>query len=42
MPIEVIVRAKDAEENAKQIEQCIDIVKKSGVCRGYNDVSDSR
>ena len=32
VPLEVVVRGKDADENAKQIEQCLDIVKKAGVC----------
>jgi hypothetical protein len=31
VPLEVIVRGKDGDENAKQIEQCIDTVKKAGV-----------
>jgi nucleosome binding factor SPN SPT16 subunit len=34
VPLEVIVRGKDADENAKQIEQCIDVIKKAGVCDG--------
>jgi nucleosome binding factor SPN SPT16 subunit len=32
VPLEVVVRGKDADENAKQVEQCLDIVKKAGVC----------
>jgi hypothetical protein len=31
VPLEVVVRGKDGEENAKQIEQCIETVKKAGV-----------
>ena len=31
VPLEVVVRGKDGDENAKQIEQCIDVVKKAGV-----------
>ena len=31
VPLDVVVRGKDAEENAKQIEQCIGIVSKAGV-----------
>lgn len=36
VPLEVIVRGKDGAENAEQIEQCIDVVKKAGVCTGSN------
>lgn len=31
VPLEVLVRGKDADENAKQMEQCIDLIKKAGV-----------
>ena len=31
VPLEVVVRGKDADENAKQIEQCIETIKKAGV-----------
>ncbi|KAF2485902.1 FACT complex protein [Neohortaea acidophila] len=30
IPIEIIVRGKDAEENAKQFERCLDIIKNAG------------
>lgn len=29
-PVEIIVRGKDAEENAKQFERCLDIIKNAG------------
>ena len=29
--LEVLVRAKDAEENAKQLEKCVDVIKGAGV-----------
>ena len=31
MNIEILVRGKDPEENAKQFEQCLDIIKNAGV-----------
>ena len=30
IPVEIIVRGKDAEENAKQFERCLDIIKSAG------------
>lgn len=30
MPVEILVRGKDAEENKKQFEQCIKIIKDAG------------
>ena len=30
-PVEIHVRAKDAEQNAKQFEQCIEVIKSAGV-----------
>jgi nucleosome binding factor SPN SPT16 subunit len=30
IPIEILVRGKDAEENKKQFEKCLDIIKKAG------------
>ncbi len=32
VPIEILVRGKDAEQNAKQFEKCLDIIKGAGVC----------
>ena len=29
-PVEIIIRGKDAEENAKQFERCLDIIKNAG------------
>ena len=29
--VEILVRGKDPEENTKQFEQCLDIIKSSGV-----------
>lgn len=31
-PVEILVRGKDAAENAKQFETCLDIIKNAGVC----------
>ena len=36
VPLEVVVRGKDADENAKQIEQCLDIIKKAGVSDAHS------
>lgn len=30
VPVEILVRGKDAEENKKQFEKCLDIIKKAG------------
>lgn len=30
VPVEILVRGKDAEENKKQFEKCLDIMKKAG------------
>ena len=32
IPIEILVRGKDAEQNAKQFEKCLDVIKGAGVC----------
>ena len=29
--LEILVRGKDQEQNAKQLEQCLDVIKSSGV-----------
>lgn len=31
VPIEIFIRGKDAEENTKQFERCLDIIKSAGV-----------
>ena len=31
VPIEILVRGKDAEQNAKQFEKCLDVIKGAGV-----------
>ena len=31
VPIEILVRGKDAEQNAKHFEKCLDIIKGAGV-----------
>ena len=31
MPLEILVRGKDAEQNSKQFEKCIDVIKSAGV-----------
>lgn len=31
IPIEILIRGKDAEQNAKQFEKCLDIIKSAGV-----------
>jgi len=30
IPVEILVRGKDAEENKKQFEKCLDVIKKAG------------
>lgn len=30
IPIEILSRTKDAEQNAKHFESCLDLIKKSG------------
>ena len=30
-PVEILVRGKDAAENAKQFETCLDVIKNAGV-----------
>lgn len=32
MPLEILVRGKDAEQNAKHFEKCLDLIKGGGVC----------
>ena len=32
VPIEILVRGKDAEQNAKQFEKCLEVIKGAGVC----------
>lgn len=32
IPIEILIRGKDAEQNAKQFEKCLDTIKAAGVC----------
>lgn len=31
IPIEILVRGKDAEQNAKHFEKCLDVIKGAGV-----------
>ena len=31
MPLEILVRGKDPEQNAKQFEKCLDLIKGAGV-----------
>lgn len=31
-PLEILVRGKDPEQNAKHFERCLDLIKTSGVC----------
>ena len=31
MPVELLIRGKDAEENTKQFERCTEIIKNAGV-----------
>lgn len=31
MPVEILVRGKDAEENKKQFQSCLDTIKKADV-----------
>lgn len=31
VPVEILVRGKDAEQNAKQFEKCLDVIKTAGV-----------
>lgn len=33
IPIEVLSRSKDPEQNAKQFERCLELIKSSGVRR---------
>lgn len=35
-PVEILVRGKDAAENAKQFETCLDIIKNAGVRSTYH------
>lgn len=32
-PLEILVRGKDPEQNAKHFERCLDLIKSSGVCQ---------
>lgn len=32
VPVELLIRGKDAEENTKHFEKCIEIIKTAGVC----------
>ena len=36
VPIEILVRGKDTDQNAKYWEKCLDIIKGAGVCRHYD------
>ena len=31
MPLEILVRGKDAEQNSKQFEKCLELIKSAGV-----------
>lgn len=31
LPLEILVRGKDAEQNSKQLEQCLEVIKSAGV-----------
>lgn len=32
VPIEILVRGKDADQNTKHWEKCLDVIKGAGVC----------
>ena len=36
VPIEILVRGKDADQNTKHWEKCLDIIKGAGVCRHHD------
>ena len=31
IPLEILVRGKDSEQNAKQLDQCLEVIKSAGV-----------
>ena len=35
MPVDILIRGKDAEENAKQFEKLRDVIKTAGVCTSH-------